>query len=174
MRFGLDLPFARNPKSYASFADLNNDCLIGSYVNSSLVNDSANTSSGRSFPVSFLSCTLNSFIASPLLSLIHCVSLTCAATQLLYYIRIFLQIVRPYNYVGCHEFAFWRPEISFVYKYSAISFLHKPCSPWLWYPAPSISFFKNSVSISALATGTTVTFPPFSVVLNPLSTKYSS
>src|SRR5215217_6340470 len=38
--------------------------------------------------------------------------------------------------------------------------------------APSISFFKNSVSISALATGTTVTFPPFSVVLYPLSCKY--
>src|SRR5215218_7745683 len=37
--------------------------------------------------------------------------------------------------------------------------------------APSISFFKSSVSISGLATGTTVTFPPLSMVLYPLSNK---
>jgi hypothetical protein len=55
--------------------------LIGSYVNSSLVSDSDNMSSGIFCPVSFLSCTLNSFIASFLLLLIHWVSLTCAANS---------------------------------------------------------------------------------------------
>src|SRR5436853_3872746 len=38
--------------------------------------------------------------------------------------------------------------------------------------APSSCFFRNSVSMSGLATGATVTFPPLSVVLYPLSSKY--
>ncbi len=39
-------------------------------------------------------------------------------------------------------------------------------------PAPSISYFKNSVNMVGLSIDTTVTFPPFSVVLNPLSNRY--
>ena len=98
-RLGRAFPFARNPRSYASFADFNNDDFIGSSVNSSLVNDSANTSSGSSLPVSFLNCTLNSFIACSLLLLIHCVSLTYAVISFLLHQDFLLdsQVLRLYE-----------------------------------------------------------------------------
>jgi hypothetical protein len=138
--------------------------LIGSYVNSSLVMDSANTSSGSSFPVSFLSCILNSFIACSLLLLIHCVSLTCAA------ISFFITSGLSFKCSGLTNF----PSVGqrSHHKYSTISFFYQSRGPRFWYPCPINILFKNSVNMSALATGVTVTFPPFSVVLNPLFCKY--
>src|SRR5919199_394998 len=52
-------PPPRNPISNASFADLNNDSLTGSYVNFSLEIPSLYSSSGIVLPVSLSSSVLN-------------------------------------------------------------------------------------------------------------------
>ena len=89
-------------------------------------------------------------------------------------IWICFQIIRTYYNICRNKFTVRGPLLILVSSTSIF-----PCASFTnlvahgsGTDAPSISFFKNSVSISAFETGTIVTFPPFSTVLNPLFTIY--